>query len=139
MPIAATTVSSEPKTGAARQRTPGLNSSSSRLNPHFRVTPTSRVSSASVVSVSGVQRVGPFQPVVRNVQLDRITSSGSPRVLYIRGFPGAIIDDIRIARSTFYNVTETEVVQHAGTIILEQVTLNSARATRSLNSVPAKK
>ncbi len=79
---------------------------------------------------------GAFQPVVRNVQLDHITSSASPRVLYIRGFEGAVIDNIRISNSTFSNVTETEVVQHAGTITFNRVTVTPAKATRSLNSVP---
>ncbi len=80
---------------------------------------------------------GEFQPMVRNVQLDHITSSGSPRILYIRGFAGAVIDNIRISDSVFNSVTETEVVQHAGTITFRNVTVNPAKAARSLNSVPA--
>lgn len=77
---------------------------------------------------------GNFKPIVRNVQMDHITSSGSPRVMYIRGFPGAIIDNIRISDSTFNGVTETEVVQHAGLITLRNVTIEPAKKTRSLNS-----
>lgn len=80
---------------------------------------------------------GAFKPVVRNVQLDNITSSASPRVMYIRGFEGAVIDNIRISNSNFSNVTETEVVQHAGTIILKNVTITPAKVLRGLNSVPA--
>jgi hypothetical protein len=68
-----------------------------------------------------------------------ITSSASPRVLYIRGFPGAVIEGIRISNSTFNGVTETEVVQHAGTITLQNVTILPAKAVKSLNSVPATK
>jgi unsaturated rhamnogalacturonyl hydrolase len=79
---------------------------------------------------------GPFKPIVRNVQLDNITSSASPRIMYIRGFPNAIIENIRIANSTFNNVTDTEVVQHAGAITLDRVTISPAKAVRSLNSVP---
>ena len=82
---------------------------------------------------------GAFKPVVRNVQLDNITSSASPRVLFIRGFEGAIIDNIRISNSTFNGVTETEVVQHAGTITLRNVTIQPAKPAKSLNSVPATK
>ncbi|ACB77543.1 glycoside hydrolase family 88 protein [Opitutus terrae] len=80
---------------------------------------------------------GAFKPIVRNVQMENITSSASPRVMYIRGFPGAVIEDIRISNSTFNSVTETEVVQHAGTITLKNVTITPAKGTRSLNSVPA--
>jgi len=82
---------------------------------------------------------GGFQPIVRNVQLDNITSSASPRVMYIRGFEGAVIENIRISNSTFNNVTETEVVAHAGAITLNHVTINPAKPAKSLNSVPAAK
>ncbi|HYC73067.1 MAG TPA: glycoside hydrolase family 88 protein, partial [Opitutaceae bacterium] len=70
---------------------------------------------------------GPHRPVVRNVQMDNITSSASPRVMFIRGFEGAIVENIRIANSTFNGVTETEVVQHAGTITLQNVTITPAK------------
>lgn len=79
---------------------------------------------------------GAFKPIVRNVQMDNITSSASPRVMYIRGFPGAVIENIRIANSTFNNVTDPEVVQHAGAITLDRVTISPSKAVRSLNSVP---
>lgn len=78
---------------------------------------------------------GAFKPIVRNVQLDNITSSASPRVMFIRGFEGAIIDNIRISNSTFRGVTETEVVTHTGAISLRNVTIESAREVRGLNSV----
>jgi unsaturated rhamnogalacturonyl hydrolase len=79
---------------------------------------------------------GEHMPVVRNVQLDNVTSSASPRVLYIRGFKGATIDGIRISNSTFSGVTETEVVQHAGSIALNNVTITPEKMVRGLNSVP---
>lgn len=82
---------------------------------------------------------GKFPPVVRNIQLDRITSSASPRVMYVRGFPGAVIENIRISNSTFRGVTQTEVLEHAGRITLDHVTIVPARAAPSLNSVPADK
>ncbi|MDX2260547.1 MAG: glycosyl hydrolase family 28 protein, partial [Gemmatimonadales bacterium] len=78
---------------------------------------------------------GAFKPVVRNVQLEKVTSAASPRVLFVRGFPGAVIEGIRIVDSTFTGLTETEVVEHAGSIILDRVTLTPAKGARSLNSV----
>jgi unsaturated rhamnogalacturonyl hydrolase len=78
---------------------------------------------------------GAFKPIVRNVQLDHITSSASPRVLFIRGFEGAIIDNIRISNSTFRGVTETEVVTHTGAISFKNVTIEPAKQVRGLNSV----
>ncbi len=78
---------------------------------------------------------GAFQPIVRNVHLDNITSAASPRVLFIRGFEGAIIDNIRISNSVFNGVTETEVVTHTGFITLKNVTILPAKLVRGLNSV----
>jgi unsaturated rhamnogalacturonyl hydrolase len=78
---------------------------------------------------------GAFKPVVRNVQLEKVTSAASPRVLFVRGFPGAVIEGIRIVDSTFTGLTETEVVEHAGSIIFDRVTLTPAKGARSLNSV----
>jgi unsaturated rhamnogalacturonyl hydrolase len=80
---------------------------------------------------------GSFLPIVRNVQLDHLTSLGSPRIMYIRGFAGAVIDNIRINDSVFNNVTETEVVQHAGTITMHHVTINPAKTVPSRNSRPS--
>lgn len=82
---------------------------------------------------------GPQQPVVRNVQLDHITSSASPRVLYVRGFPGAVIDGIRISDSTFKGVSAPEVVSGAGAIIFNRVTITPAKPAPSQHTIaPAK-
>src|SRR5690606_11893791 len=66
---------------------------------------------------------GPHTPVVRNVQLQHVASSASPRVMYLRGFEGAVIDGIRIIDYTFRGVISTEVIEHAGTIGLTNVTI----------------
>jgi unsaturated rhamnogalacturonyl hydrolase len=79
---------------------------------------------------------GGFQPIVRNVQLDNVTSTASPRVLFVRGIKGGIIDNIRINDSSFSGVTETEVVEHAGSITLKRVTIQPAKAVKGLNSIP---
>lgn len=79
---------------------------------------------------------GDHQPVVRNVQMDNITSSASPRVMFIRGFEGAVVENIRISNSTFENVTATEVIEHAGAISLQNVTVRPSGSIRGRNSVP---
>ncbi len=79
---------------------------------------------------------GKFPPVVRNVQLERVTSTASPRVFYIRGLPGAVVERIRVADSTFNNLTEPEVVEHAGAISLVNVTFSPKTKPKGLNSVP---
>jgi unsaturated rhamnogalacturonyl hydrolase len=81
---------------------------------------------------------GAHPPVVRNVQLERVTSTSSPRVLFIRAFPGAVIDGLRLADSTFSNLTEPDVVEHAGAVSYHNVTLRPARAGQALNTVPAR-
>ncbi len=79
---------------------------------------------------------GDHRPIVRNVLMENITSSNSPRVLWIRGFEGAVIENIRIQDSTFKGVTNTEVIEHAGSIQLNRVTIQPAKITKGLNSVP---
>jgi unsaturated rhamnogalacturonyl hydrolase len=82
---------------------------------------------------------GAFPPVVRNIQLEGITSTASPRVFFIRGFAGAVIDNIRISDSTFTGITETDVVSHAGAITLKNVTIEPAKQVKSLNSTSLEK
>ncbi len=81
---------------------------------------------------------GPHKPVVRNVVLEKVTSQASPRVLWIAGFAGATIDDIRFVDCTFRGVETAEVLSHAGTITFRHVTIEPAKKSRSLNSVPSK-
>jgi unsaturated rhamnogalacturonyl hydrolase len=82
---------------------------------------------------------GAFKPIVRNVQLDNITSTASPRVLFIRNFEGAVIDNIRISNSTFRGVTDAEVVSTSGSVTLTNVNIIPAKAAKSLNTVPSPK
>jgi unsaturated rhamnogalacturonyl hydrolase len=77
---------------------------------------------------------GPHHPVVRNVQLEDISSTSSPRVMYLAGFPGATIDDIRFLNCAFRGLTASDVVQNAGSISFKDVTLEPAKKIRSLNS-----
>lgn len=80
---------------------------------------------------------GPHRPVVRNVELSHVTSKITPRVMFIAGFDGAVIDDIRIIDSKFQGVELPENVTHAGSVTLKGVSIEPAKRTRSLNSVPA--
>ncbi len=77
---------------------------------------------------------GAYPPIVRNVVIENVTCQSSPRVFFINGFPGATIDRIRVANSTIAGVEATEVVQGAGRIELENVTIRPAKKVRSLSS-----
>ncbi len=79
---------------------------------------------------------GLFKPIVRNVQLDRVTATAAPRVLYVRSFPGAVVDDIRIHDSEFKGLTQAEVVQGAGSVFFRNVTFTPANLKPGKNSVP---
>jgi unsaturated rhamnogalacturonyl hydrolase len=78
---------------------------------------------------------GAFPPTVRNIQLERVTSTASPRVLFIRGFPGATIDGIRVRDSAFNDVSAADVVIGAGRISFEHVRVGPAGEVRPLNTV----
>lgn len=80
---------------------------------------------------------GDFKPVVRNVQLEHVTSSASPRALYIRGIPAGVIEGIRVKNCQFNDLTEPEVVEHAGTVTFTNVTLTPKKLPKGLNSVPS--
>jgi unsaturated rhamnogalacturonyl hydrolase len=77
---------------------------------------------------------GPHKPVVRNVHIENVTSRSSPRVMWVVGFPGAVIDDISFKNCTFSGVEATEVLNHAGSFSFENVTIEPAKKGRSLNS-----
>jgi unsaturated rhamnogalacturonyl hydrolase len=70
---------------------------------------------------------GDFPPTIRNVQLDHITSTDSPRVLFVRGFAGATIEGIRITDSAFGGLSRDDVVEHAGPIEWQNVTRSPIR------------
>jgi unsaturated rhamnogalacturonyl hydrolase len=80
---------------------------------------------------------GPYKPVVRNVEIANVTSTSSPRVMWIVGFPGVTIENVRFRDCTFRGIEAAEVVNHAGSISFENVTIEPLRRGRSLNSPQA--
>jgi polygalacturonase len=81
---------------------------------------------------------GPHKPVVRHVTIENVRSASTPRVMWVAGFPGAVIDDIRFTDCAFRGVETSEVLQHAGTISFKNVTIEPAKKGRSRNSPEAK-
>ncbi len=80
---------------------------------------------------------GPFPPTVRNVELSHITSRSSPRVMWIAGFDGAVIDNIRFVDSQFAGVEAAEQLSAAGSVSFQRVSIEPAKKARSANSVPS--
>jgi unsaturated rhamnogalacturonyl hydrolase len=77
---------------------------------------------------------GPHKPVLRHVRIENVTSQTTPRVFFVLGFEGATIDDIRLSNCTFRGAEQAEIIQHAGRIELENVTIEPAKKVRSLSS-----
>ncbi|MEO8385397.1 MAG: glycoside hydrolase family 28 protein [Betaproteobacteria bacterium] len=66
---------------------------------------------------------GTYTPIVRNVEIENVTSVASPRVMYIVAFPGAIIDKIKFKDCTFRGVESSEVIATSGSIELHNVVI----------------
>ena len=58
----------------------------------------------------------------------------SPRVMYLAGIEHGTIDGIRFTDCTFSGVTETELVEHVGSISFKNVTINPAHRKAGANS-----
>jgi unsaturated rhamnogalacturonyl hydrolase len=78
---------------------------------------------------------GPHRPIVRNVSLENVSSQASPRVMWIAGFQGAVIDGVRFANCTFRGVDAAEVVSGVRNISFENVVIEPTKKPGSLNSV----
>jgi unsaturated rhamnogalacturonyl hydrolase len=69
---------------------------------------------------------GDFKPVARNVVMENITVAQTPRVLNVRGFPGADISGVRIYNSTFKQIKGPDQVIDAD-VKLVDCTLEPAK------------
>jgi len=66
---------------------------------------------------------GPFKPVLRDVRIENVTSESSGRVLAITGFPGAVIEGVRLRDCVFRGVEAADLLKNAGTIEFQNVTI----------------
>ena len=79
---------------------------------------------------------GPHKPILRNVQLEHVTAKSTPRVFYIASFAGATVDGIRLAHCSFAGLDASELMEHAGHIELDDVTITPKVRPASLSSRP---
>ena len=70
---------------------------------------------------------GGFPPVVRDVELLRVTSKKSNYALYLRGYDKGTIDDIRVIDCTFDGVAKPDVVEHVTGLVRRNVTVNGEK------------
>jgi polygalacturonase len=71
---------------------------------------------------------GSFTPVARDVVVDRVTSKKSTYGVYLRGFPTAPIENIRVTNCRFENVAKGNVVEHVRGLDLTGTTINGVPA-----------
>lgn len=62
-----------------------------------------------------------------------MTSTASPRVMWIVGFPGVTIDGVRFVNCTFRGLEAPEVMNSAARVSFESVTVEPAKRGRSIN------
>ena len=70
---------------------------------------------------------GNFPPVVRDVELLRVTSKKSNYALYLRGYEKGTIDDVRVIDCTFDGVAKPDVVEHVTGLVRRNVTVNGQK------------
>lgn len=69
---------------------------------------------------------GSHAPVVRNVNIENVTSESCGQVLNLGGVPGAIIENVRIANSSFRGLKKTDRVSGANRPAFENVVTQPA-------------
>ena len=87
----------------------------------------------AVLQVDFLYEEGPngnFPPVVRDVELSRVTSQKSTYALYLRGYDKGTIDDIRIVDCAFDSVAKPDVVEHVTHLVERNVTVNGQKVSR---------
>ncbi len=71
---------------------------------------------------------GPFPPTVRNIEMRNVTSASSPRALWVVGTTNSIIENVRVIDSVFKGVEGPDLLSHSGSIELQNVTIEPAKA-----------
>jgi unsaturated rhamnogalacturonyl hydrolase len=77
---------------------------------------------------------GPYKPVVRNIQVDRVTATSAPRVMYVVAFEGAEIDGIKFSNCVFKGVESTEVLATSGSVEFRNTVIEPKNKPKSLST-----
>lgn len=67
---------------------------------------------------------GSFLPVVRDINVERVSSRKSKHALYLRGFANAPIVDVRLTDCQFNQVASANVLEHVRGLVYDRVTIN---------------
>ncbi len=74
-----------------------------------------------------------YKPVVRNINMENVTSKKSKYALFLRGFDDAPITDVYLKNCTFDNVKETDIISNVKHLVLENVKINGKVASAPEN------
>ncbi len=77
---------------------------------------------------------GAFPPVARNIVIEGVKAEQAPRLFFITGFEGATIDGIRVVKSEIAGLSAPDVIEHAGKIELDHVSILPRDRPRSLST-----
>ena len=71
---------------------------------------------------------GPYTPIARDIELLRVSSKKSPYALYLRGFPNAAVENVRIIDCTFDNVEKGNVLENVKNVTFTHTMINGREA-----------
>lgn len=69
---------------------------------------------------------GAFDPVVRDIDVRRVTSEKSTYALYLIGYPEAPVRDVRLVDCRFSGVEQENVIEHVEGLVLDDVIVNGS-------------
>jgi len=72
---------------------------------------------------------GNLKPIVRNINMENVTSKKSKYALFLKGFDDAPIIDVRLANCTFANVKENDVLSNVKNLVMENVMIDGKLAS----------
>jgi polygalacturonase len=72
---------------------------------------------------------GNLKPVVRNINMENVTSKKSKYAIFLRGLDDAPITDVRLKNCIFDNVTDTDVISNVKNLVLDNVKINGKIAS----------
>jgi polygalacturonase len=70
---------------------------------------------------------GPHKPVLRDVRIEKVSSTSSGSVAIVTSFPAAVIEGVRMKDCDFRGVEGADVLKHAGSLIFENVAVEPVK------------
>ena len=78
-----------------------------------------------------------FTPIARDIEIRNVTSRKSPYGLYLRGFPNAPIENVRVIDCHFNDVAKGNVTEHVRGLTFEGTTINGVRSAMKRRALRA--